>query len=154
MRRVADGIGATSEVMFPGNEAGAPDWRETDMVARTIDYLDELNPRMRRLILILFIFFEFGSPILLAGVRRFSKLSPERRLRTLLRWRTSKFYPFKILIDALKAQLSMMYMSHQRVQDYMKVFKTCERPGDTLTFEIREGVFSATTANGLREGTP
>jgi len=151
MRRVVDGIGATSEVMFPGNDSGAPDWRETEMVARTVDYFDELSPRMRSLLMLLFVFFELGSPLLLAGIRRFSKLSPERRLRTLLRWRRSKFYPFKILIDALKAQLCMMYMSHQSVQDYMRVFKTCDRPTDTLRFEIRRDVFSADTPNGLRE---
>ncbi len=151
MRRVRDGIGATSEVMFPGDSKGAPDWRETEMVERTLDYLTELSPRMRRLIMFLFIFFEFGSPLLLAGIRRFSKLSPDRRLRALMRWRKSRFYPLKILIDALKAQLSMMYMSHQLVQDYMRVFKTCDRPNDTLKLEIRRNVFSATTANGMKE---
>lgn len=152
MRRTADGIGATSEVMFPTNPHGAPDWQQTQMVERTVDYLGELPPPMRRLLMFMFVVIELGAPLLLAGPRRFSKLSRERRLKVLLSWRGSWFFPHKMLADALKAQLCMMYLSHPAVQKHIEAWKACSRENDPLGLPIRENVFDETAHNGLREG--
>jgi hypothetical protein len=134
-RSVAASIGAASEVMFPANDHGAPDWKQTDMVERTM-----------------FLAIEFLCPFLLVGPGRFSRQPAARRLRGLLRWRSSRFILYFLLCDALKAQLCMMYMSHPAVQRYMQAWKSCERENDPLGLPVRENVFSATTANGLVEG--
>jgi hypothetical protein len=152
MRRTAEGIRGTSEVMFPTNDVGAPDWQATQMVERTVDYLYLLPPRMRALVMLMFIAIEFGSPFMLSGFGRFSKLSRARRLKVLEGWRKAKIPLFKLLADALKAQLCMMYLSHRDVQHHIGAFKACDRPGDALGLPTRHDVFSATTTNGLREG--
>jgi hypothetical protein len=151
-RSVAASIGAASEVMFPANDHGAPDWKQTDMVERTMDYLTELPPHMRHLVMFMFLAIEFLCPFLLVGPGRFSRQPAARRLRGLLRWRSSRFILYFLLCDALKAQLCMMYMSHPAVQRYMQAWKSCERENDPLGLPVRENVFSATTANGLVEG--
>lgn len=152
MRRTADGIRGTSEVMFPVNDIGAPDWRSTQMVERTVDYIYALPPQMRALLMVMFVAIELGSPFMLSGFGRFSTLSPTRRLKVLQGWRRSWIPLFKLLADALKAQLCMMYLSHKDVQRHIGAWKTCDRPGDVLGLPTKQNVFSAETANGLREG--
>jgi hypothetical protein len=151
MQRVADGVRGASEVMFPENDFGAPDWKMTDMVGRTVSYLYELPPPTRRLVMLMFVAIELGAPFLLIGFGRFSRIAPERRLKVLQRWRKSSNPLYRLLVDALKAQLCMMYLSHRAVQFHIKAWKSCDRPGDPLGLPTRENPFSATTANGLRE---
>jgi len=150
MRLTRSGIAGVSEVMFPENTFGAPDWQTTQMVERTIDYLGELPPKMRRLVMLLFIAVELGAPFLGVGLGRFSRIGAERRLKVLLSWRNSRIVVFKLLADALKAQLCMMFLSHRDVQMYIEVWKACDRPGDPMDLPVREGMLSGDTHNGLR----
>lgn len=113
--RLVDGIRAASEGLFPENDFGAPDWRDTELVARTREYMAELPPPQRRLLVLLFVVVELLAPILLLVPRRFSRLSPERRAAAVRRWRGSRFFVLRVLGDALKATTTMMYMSHPRV---------------------------------------
>jgi hypothetical protein len=152
MRRVEACIRACTEVMFPVNDEGAPDWKSTDIVARTIDYLYELPPPTRRLVMTMFVAIEFGATGLLAGIGLFSWQSLGLRTRAIHRWRGHWFLPYAMLADALKAQLCMMYLSHPAVQHYIGAWKTCERPNDPLGLPVRTGVYSATTHSGLVEG--
>jgi hypothetical protein len=151
MRRVADAVEAASEVMFPVNDFGAPDWKTTQMVERTLDYLSELPPQTRQLLMFMFLAIEFASPFLLVGPGRFSRQSFGRRERAMERWRTSWFAPYRMIADALKAQLCMMFLSHRAVQMHMRVWNSCDRPGDVMQLPYRPNAFSETTANGLRE---
>jgi hypothetical protein len=152
MRRVADAVGAASEVMFPGSEAGAPDWQETSMVARTVEYLGELPPESRRLVMLMFVAVEFGAPFLGVGPGRFSRVRADRRLRGMTRWKHSRLWLLRVLAEALKAQLCMMYLSHPAVQRFLGAWKSCARPGDVLDLPVREDALSGTTADGMREG--
>lgn len=151
MRRVADGVGAASEAMFPANDHGAPDWRDTQMVERTVSYLGELPPPTRRLVMFMFVVIELGQLALFSGVRRFSKMSVARRDRILRAWKRSPLPHHKLLADALKAQLCMMYLSHPKVQKHIGAWKTCVHPADPNKLPVRLNVYSATTKNGLRE---
>lgn len=154
MRWTRDAIGATSEVMFPQNDFGAPDWQQTQMVERTLDYLEELPFKMRRLVTLMFVAIELGAPFLLVGFGRFSRIPAARRMKALTSWRKSDFFLFRMLMDALKAQLCMMYLSHPDVQRHIKVFKTCERPNDPLKLPIRSGFLAANPINGLSTEAP
>jgi len=151
-RRVADGIGGVSEVMFPGGDDGAPDWRETQMVERTMEYLGMLPTRMRRLVMLMYVAIELCAPLLFVGLGRFSRISFDRRDRAMQRWRRSPLPHHRLLADALKAQLCMMYLSHPAVQAHIGAFKTYAAPNDPLNLPVRHGVLSGDTPNGLAPG--
>lgn len=137
-RRLEDGIRGSAEALFPDNDLGAPDWRGTDIVTRTVAYLDELPPPQRRLIAFLFLFVELLAPfVLLVGLRRFSRLSVERRLRAVQTWRASRIYLIRVVGDALKAVMTMMYAAHPSVIKYMGMYAVCEHPNETTGVEVR-----------------
>ncbi len=127
------GLAAIAEAMFPENELGAPDWKATDMVPRTLRYIDELPPAQGRLVRFLFVFVELAAPLLLLRPRRFSRVSPEQRTRAIRRWRASRFLPLRLLGDAIKATMTMMYMSHPSVSSYIGEHKACAHPHDPLS---------------------
>lgn len=134
-----DGIRAVSEAAFPPNEIGAPDYQSTSMVDRTLEYIDELPPEQRRLLLALFIFVELAAVVLIFGFRRFSKIRRERRTEVIRRWRRSRLLPFRLLGDALKASTTMIYMSHPTVIEYIGEYRSCDNPTDPLQIERRPG---------------
>jgi hypothetical protein len=129
-RRALDGVAAVAEAMFPPNDLGAPDWKAAEVVRRTLLYAEALPPLQGRLVLALFLFVELAAPLLVPGLRRFSRLSRERRTTALRRWRSSRWAPLRLVGDALKAALSMVYLSHPLVSAYLGEYKTCARPAD------------------------
>ena len=126
-RLVSGGIRGASEGLFPENDIGAPDWRETELVRRTREYMDELPPPQRRLLVLLFVVVEIAGAVLALSFGRFSKLSPARRAEAVRRWRRSRFFLLRLLGDALKATTTMMYMSHPRVVAYIGEYRAGER---------------------------
>jgi len=129
-RRTLEGLAAVAEAMFPPNDLGAPDWQDAEVVRRTLLYAEALPPAQGRLILALFLFVELAAPLLIPGLRRFSCVPLARRTAAIRRWRGSRFQPFRLLGDAIKASMTMMYMSHPKVSAYIGEYKTCARPGD------------------------
>lgn len=138
-RTVRATVRATAEVYFPKNDFGAPDWEDTDMVERTVQYMKDIPPSARPLLYVLFVAVEWAAPFLLAGVGRFSKRSLPFRERAIRRWNTWNFIVFRVLAEGLKAQLTMTYVSHPLVQKHMGVWKSCERENDPYDFPIRHG---------------
>lgn len=136
-RRLVDGITAASEGLFPANDFGAPDYRDTEMVTRTLEYLRELPPPQRRLVSLLYVAVEFLAPFLLLVPRRFSRMSATQRANAVREWRLSRFFLLRILGDALKATTTMMYMSHPRVVAYIGEHRACEHPDDALHYPVR-----------------
>ncbi|MEZ4265551.1 MAG: hypothetical protein R3F39_04170 [Myxococcota bacterium] len=137
LRRATDGIRATAEVLFPANDLGAPDWRGADVVARTRLWLGELPPESRRLVTLLFIATELLAPLTVPSFGRFSRTSPERRLRALRRWRDSWFVPIRFFGTALEATMKMIYLSHPASMRYIGAYKTVAHPHDPLQLEVR-----------------
>jgi hypothetical protein len=135
--RARDGIVALSEVTFPENELGAPDWKSTDMVRRTLEYLDELPPKQRRLLTLLFVFVELGALFLVLGFRRFSRIPRTRRAEIIRGWRHSRLLPLRVLGDAIKATTTMMYMSHPSVIAYIGEYRVCSHEEDPLRIDVR-----------------
>lgn len=132
-------VQAVAEVYFPENEFGAPDWRDTDMVNRTMAYLQTIPPTNRRMIYLLYIAVEWLAPLWLAGIGRFSRRSLAFRKRAVHRWQTWDFIVFRLLNDGLKAQLTMLYCSHATVQRYLGVWKSCARSADPYQTPTRKG---------------
>lgn len=136
-RHLVDGITAASEGLFPANDFGAPDFRDTEMVTRTLEYLQELPPPQRRLVSLLYVAVELLAPFLLLIPRRFSRMSATQRANAVRQWRLSRFFVLRILGDALKATTTMMYMSHPRVVAYIGEHRACEHPDDALHYPVR-----------------
>jgi hypothetical protein len=141
-KRTVDGIAALSEATFPKNDLGAPDWESTRMVERTLEYLDELPPKQRRLVSLLYVFVELAAIFLVGGFRRFSKHSVERRSAVIRAWRQSRWLVFRVLGDAIKATTTMMYMSHPAVLAYIGEYRACAHPGDSVEIEVRPGALA------------
>ncbi|MHB8872177.1 MAG: hypothetical protein ACYC8T_00680 [Myxococcaceae bacterium] len=113
------GLTAVAEAMFPPNAYGAPDWREAEVVPRTLAYLEELPAMPRRLILALFTAVELSAPVLVGCRSRFSRLPVNRRTEAIRALRESGFSPKRLIGDALKATMTMMYVSHPKVMAHI-----------------------------------
>ena len=140
------GITATAEALFPENDYGAPDYRTTDLVGRLLGYLDELPVKQRRLLLSLFVFIELAAAVLIPGFRRFSRHSVPERERAVRHFRQSRFLVLRVIGDALKATMTLMYMSHPTVLAYVGAHSVCSRPEDPLQIRHAPGALSVRTA--------
>jgi len=118
-RHAIAGLAASAEALFPSNDYGAPDYRDTDLVARTIDYWRLLPRRQARLVLLLFAVVELAAPLFVTRWRRFSRLPVERREEAVRTLRASRWLAVRILGDALKATLTLLYMSHPAALRYV-----------------------------------
>lgn len=127
---------ASCEAVFPPNELGAPDWQQTDLVGRTRGYVQGLPPAQRKLLKLMFIGVELVGWLLSPG-RRFSKRPLEDRTRALERWRGSGILPLRLLGDALKSSLQMIYLSHPDVVRHIGEYKVWRHPDDEFEVEVR-----------------
>lgn len=128
---------AACESLYPPNDQAAPDYRQTDLPQRMATYVDRLPPGQRRLLKLMFIGVEAAS-VALAPFRRFSSRAANVRRRAVRRWRASSVLPLRLLGDALKSALQMVYLSHPDVIRFIGEYKTWSHPGDALQMEVRE----------------
>jgi hypothetical protein len=147
-RQLVNGITAASEGLFPRNSFGAPDFEQTRMVERTLEYLAELPPAQRRMVSLLFIVVELLAPLLLLRPARFSKIPHAHRAHAVRCWRRSRFFLLRVLGDALKASTTMMYMSHPLVVAYIGEHRACEHPFDALDYPVRRDALPREVAPG------
>ncbi|MFT6397696.1 MAG: hypothetical protein ACJAYU_002451 [Bradymonadia bacterium] len=130
------GLAGAAEALFPPSDT-APDYQGTELILRTTRYVGRLPPPQRKLVKLLFIATELLAPILSPGIRRFSRRKPDRRRANVNKWRTSWFYPARLLADALKATLQMVYLSHPAVLEHIGEYKVSANREDTFRVEIR-----------------
>lgn len=148
-----DGLSAVAEALFPANNYGAPDFESTDLVRRTVAYMDFLPRDKRRLLVALFALTELAAPVLIPGFSRFSRLPVADREAAVRRFRKSALLPLRLLGDALKATTTLIYMSHPRALAYVGAYSTCARPLDPMALPHREGVLAAAPhARPARDG--
>lgn len=139
-----DGIEGAAAALFPPNDLGAPDWRQTDMAERAMIWIDALPPTQHLLLLTLFVLLELVlSWLLFVGLGRFSRLPVERRTAAIRRWRTSRLYLVQMLGMGIKASLTMIYVSHPAVLTYLGQYAACDRPEDPLRVAVRLDALSA-----------
>jgi hypothetical protein len=141
-RRALDGLEAVAEALFPQNDYGAPDFEATELVRRTLEYMDVLPGDKRRLLVALFALTELAAPLLVPGFSRFSRLPVQVREEAVRRFRQSRFLPVRLLGDALKATTTLIYMSHPLALSYVGAYSTCERPLDPMTLPFRAGALA------------
>jgi hypothetical protein len=145
-RSALSGLRATAEALFPENDHGAPDHLTTALVPRTLEYLGELPLPQRRLVTALFALVELAAPFLILGFSRFSKLSVRRRETAVRAWRRSRLLPLRLLGDALKATMTLMYMSHPAALAHVGAYAASARPLDPLQVPVRPDVLAGAGA--------
>ena len=110
---------AAGNTTFPAGGAILPSGDEVDLAGYTDHWLTAVPPRKRLLMRLLFVLVEHGTLFLPApgprGWRRFSSLSTKQQAAALEGWRTSRFYPRRLVFMSLRAILSMGYLAHPRV---------------------------------------
>ena len=136
--KIAKIIRGLGEVMFPRNDRGIPDYQITELENRTLAYLKLLSPFTRLSLVLLYFGAEYVFPLLSWRPGRMSHMSPSKRLKILSKLKTANSYYIRSLTDGLKANLTMIYMSHPSVSNYIGEYKTCINPEDSFQINIKK----------------
>ena len=146
VRLARPGVKAAAEALFPPNDLGAPDWRDTDLVERSLDYFAELPPHQGRLISLLYIVIHILPWVFLSSPLPFGWVSQERRTRIVQSWRTSRLYLARMLGDSLKATMTIVYLQHPAPLRFIGVFSICANEGDPYDLDIRPNALAESAA--------
>ncbi|MBM4362559.1 MAG: hypothetical protein FJ104_07750 [Deltaproteobacteria bacterium] len=114
------GLAATVEALYPENDLGVPDHRETELDARIRGYLELLPARQRALLVLLFAAAELAGPLLVGRFSRLSRLPPDARVAVVRSLRSSSLGVSRLLGDALKATTTLLYASHPATLEYLE----------------------------------
>jgi len=116
--REAAFLDAAAEAMFPPG-GPLPSGREAGVTASLDAYLESVPPRMQRLMRLLFVLVEHATLAFPAppprGRRRFSSLDAAQRTAVLEAWRTSSFFPRRLVFTSLRALLTNGYVADAAV---------------------------------------
>jgi len=137
------GFAAAAEALYPENDLGAPDWRDTEMVARAERWFVALPPKPRALLLALFSGLELGTPLLGRRWRAFSRLPVLERTALVRRWRASSIAPLKLLGDSIKSATSMIYLSHPAALRHVGQLKACDHVAPDLGVPVDPAALSS-----------
>lgn len=107
-------VEAAATALFPPSDA-FPDHQDADLGPRTQAYVDALPPTQRPLLILMFLAVEWLTPLLAFPGPRFSRRTPEQRLALVEHWRERGILPARLLGDALRATLVMVYYAHPTV---------------------------------------
>jgi hypothetical protein len=118
-RREAAFVAAAAEALFPRGGAVAPSGLDAGVPAWCDRWLDALPAATRRLVRALFALVEHATLVFPApgwdGWRRFSALDAERRGAVLEGWRTSRFFPRRLVFTSLRAIVTQGYFADPAV---------------------------------------
>ncbi|MCB9662973.1 MAG: hypothetical protein H6732_02590 [Alphaproteobacteria bacterium] len=109
------GLEALAEALFPEGDPAVPGFETTELVPRMEAYVDSLPPSQRPLVALLFVAVDRLAPLLAPLGPRLGRRPPARRLAVVEGWRGSRIWPLRVLGNAVKASLSMIYFSHPAV---------------------------------------
>jgi hypothetical protein len=119
-------IAAVADALLPPGGAIPESGREADVAG----YLDTLvaatQPRQRALMRALFFLFEhatlfFPAPGFPRGLRRFSSLDVAQRDAVLEAWRTSRFFPRRLVFTSLRALCTLGYFASPGVLRHLRL---------------------------------
>lgn len=118
-RREMAFLASVADAMFPPGGVVPPSGTEAGISAYTDRYVGAVPARLRLLMRCLFLLVEQATLVFPAppprGWRRFSSLGPQQRVAVLEGWRTSRFFPRRLVFSSLRAILAMGYFSDPAV---------------------------------------
>jgi hypothetical protein len=118
-RREATFVAAAAEALFPRGGAVPPSGLDAGVPAWADRWLDALPAGTRLLVRCLFALVEHATLLFPApgwdGWRRFSALDPERRGVVLEAWRTSRWFPRRLVFTSLRAIVTQGYFADAAV---------------------------------------
>jgi len=112
-------LAAAADAFYPPGGDVPPSGTEAGVPAYTDRYVATVPGSTRLLMRLLFFLVEHGTLFFPApaplGRRRFSALAAEQRVAALEGWRTSRFFPRRLVFSTLRAILTMGYFAHPPV---------------------------------------
>jgi hypothetical protein len=118
-RRELAFLRAAANATFPPGGAIPTSGEDADLVSYTDRWLVMVQPRQRLLIRLLFFLVEHATLFFPApgprGWRRFSSLGHAQQMAVLDGWRTSRFFPRRLVFMSLRAIVTMGYLAHPAV---------------------------------------
>jgi hypothetical protein len=124
-RRQVAFLNAAGDAIFPRGGAIPASGSDADVAGYTDRWLAVSRLRIRVLMHLLFFLVEHATLVFPApgwgGWRRFSSLSPEQRIAVLEAWRTSRYFPRRLVFTSLRAVLTMAWFAHPPVMRQLRV---------------------------------
>lgn len=108
-------LAAAADATYPEGGSDLPSGSQAGIPAYADRYVASVPPTIGLLMRLLFFLIEHATLLIAApgrgGRRRFSSLSPEQRGAVLEGWRTSSWFPRRLVFSSLRAILTMGYFS-------------------------------------------
>ena len=124
-RREVAFLNAAGDAIFPRGGAIPASASDADVAGYTDRWLAASRPRIRVLLHLLFFLVDHATLLFPApgwgGWRRFTQLSPEQRIAVLEAWRTSRYFPRRLVFTSLRAVLTMAWFAHPPVMRQLRV---------------------------------
>ncbi len=112
-------VQAAANAVYPPGGALEASGEQARVGAYADRYLQALPARTSTLMRLLFFAVEHGTLVFAApgpgGRRRFSSLATEQQVALLESWRTSRFFPLRLIFTSLRAILTMGYFASPEV---------------------------------------
>lgn len=112
-------LDAAADALFPPGGAVPQSGREANVPAYVDRYVAAVSAQTRLLMRLLFFLVEQVTFFLpgpgRGGRRRFSSLDAHQRVAVLEAWRTSRFFPRRLVFTSLRAILTLGYFAHPAV---------------------------------------
>lgn len=112
-------VAAAADATFPAGGPVAPSGREAGIPLYVDRYVAAVPPAIRLLMRLLFFLFEHATLVFPApgrgGLRRFSSLEASQQGAVLEAWRTSSWFPRRLVFSSLRAILTMGYFADPTV---------------------------------------
>ncbi len=160
VENMMSGIAGTAEVLYPVNDFGAPDWQSTEVVSRTLRYVEDLPPHRSQLLGALFVAADVLLPVVLGQRPGLARVPVAVRREAFARWFKEPYSPMGQLATALKATLAMTYFGHPSVMRHIGMVTHCDRPNDPYRVDVdvnylvrdRARVAAEEAAKGMKGG--
>lgn len=124
-RREVAFLNAAGDATFPRGGAIPASGSDADVAGYVDRWLAASRPRIRALLHLLFLLVEHATLLFPApgwgGWRRFTALSPEQRIAVLEGWRSSRYFPRRLVFTSLRAVLTMAWFAHPPVMRQLRV---------------------------------
>jgi hypothetical protein len=124
-RREVAFLNAAGDAIFPRGGPIPASASDADVAGYVDRWLAASRPRIRLLMRLLFFLVEHATLVFPApgwgGWRRFTQLSPGQSNAVHEAWRTSRYFPRRLVFTSLRAVLTMAWFAHPPVMRQLRV---------------------------------